>query len=419
MEKEFLLFNPDQYYDFEIPEITRRRQIASGEIAQESFPPDSGKPIREEDILAYNRIWNPHDPLYNDPNYARAHGHPGIPAFPGFEYHPPRGPEGWPHSYGSKFYYTMDRMDFRLFKNTYAGDRFVPGDDKNLFMTDLTLPDSNARVFELGGEVTYYDQNGDPFMHAKGNVLEGYSFYKDGSRMDISENLSEWVHYLPEPHYTTDDDYLYMKTIWDQEVINGDNTPFWEDVSVGQELPKTCSDGPVTYIHMMYWHNIGDLSIYTRDELMDPEMRAVTYRDRFGAFLDETALHYSGRNIPNVGGVFYNDTAARLIARTLTNFIGNKGRISRFGWKLFPFFRELRVRPIDAEMFNKVPGMEGRVCEQHGAEGDTVIGRAVITDKYINDRGEHCCEVALWAENLEGKIIQSCPSEIVLPSRAG
>ena len=67
--------------------------------------------------------------------------------------------------------------------------------------------------------------------------------------------------------YTTDADYERMKEIWDQEKIMGDDTPFWEDVPVGFELPKTCSDGPVTYMHMMYWYDIGDLSIYSREDV--------------------------------------------------------------------------------------------------------------------------------------------------------
>ena len=152
---------------------------------------------------------------------------------------------------------------------------------------------------------------------------------------------------------------------------------------------------------------------------MDPAMRAVTFRDRYGAFLDETALHFGNRNINTDGarGVWYNDTGARLIARTLTNFVGNKGRVSRFSWRFFPFFEELRDWEMCKKQFMKVPGMEGRDCDRHGSQGDTCIGRAVVTDKYVNDQGEHCCEVMLWGEDLEGNIVQGCPSEIVLPSK--
>ncbi len=419
MDKIYQHFNPGEYLDFEKADVEYRQKIASGELPPppSPFPPRPAEPITEEEILAYNALWNPYDPLYNDPAYARAHGHKSVPAYPGFRSMAPMGIPAFPHDYASKFYYTMDRNDFRYTRTIYAGDVLTEG-EKKLFLNDLTLPDSTARVWEMGGEGVTVDQNGVPVILSKGNVLEGYSLYADGSpRMDFSENMEEWTTYFPEARYTSDEDYVRMKTIWDQEVIAGDNTPFWEDVVIGQELPKTCSDGPITYMHMMYLYNIGKLSIYSREELMDPAVRAVTFRDRYGAFLDETALHFSGRNIPGMRGVFYNDTAARLIARTLTNFVGNRGRVSRFGWGLYPFFRELRVRPIDADMFKKVPGMEGRACDRHGAEGDTVIGRAVITDKFVNDAGEHCCEVALWAENLEGDIIQTCPSEIVLPAK--
>lgn len=417
---KYQVFIPGEYFDWEKQLVEERVKIASGELPPPPPPPFMMMPLRpleEADILAYNKLWNPGDPLYSDPDYARARGHKSVPAYPGFRAMFPMAMPGFPKNIGSEFYYTMDRNDIRYERTIYAGDTLGSG-AQSFFFNELTHEGGTVRGWEMGGKGEYRDSDGSLIFTCSGNVLEGYTAYTDGSPgMPFPENMAKWVSYFPEAHVTTDEDYEYMKTIWDAEVMNGDDTPFWEDVEIGFELPKTCSDGPVTYMHMMYWYNIGDLSIYRREELMDPAMRAVTYRDRYGQFLDETALHFTGRNIPGMRGVMYNDTAARLIARTLTNFTGSKGRVSRFGWALYPFFEELRLRPIDAEMFNKVPGMAGRVCDRHGAEGDTVIGRAVVSDKYVNDNGEHCCEIALWAETLDGDIIQTCPSEIVLPTK--
>ncbi|MCD7845504.1 MAG: hypothetical protein LUG57_06580, partial [Oscillospiraceae bacterium] len=378
-------------------------------------PPD---PLKESEIIEYNRRWNRYDPLYTDPDYARAHGHPSCPAMPGFKAMFPFGLPQFPKNIASKFFYTMDRNDIVYERNVYAGDILGRGQE-SLFMNELTVPGEIARVWEMGGQGETVDAQGNRLFVCRGNTLEAYSKYTDGTPpMDFSENMAEWTKYFPEAHVTTDEDYERIRAMWGQEKVMGDDTPYWEDVKEGDFLPITCSDGPITYMHMMYWYPLGDMSIYTREELFDPQVRATTFRDRFGGFLDETALHFSGRNIPGMRGVSYNETAARLVVRTLTNFVGTKGRVSRFGWGLYPFFKELRVRPIDKEMFDKVPGYEGRACERHGSEGDTVIGRACITGKGVNEKGEHTCDVALWAETLDGEIIQTCPSQIVLPSKA-
>ena len=418
---ELQKFTPGVYLPWEEALVKERLDIAAGRKAPPPPPPFllmPPRPLDEREIIDFNRRWNRYDPLYTDPDYARAHGHPSCPAMPGFmAMFPMMLIPQFPKNIASKFYYTMDRNDILYERNVYAGDALGHGKE-SAFMNELTLPGGEARVWEMGGVGETVDADGKLIFTTKGNVLEAYSMFTDGTPpMDFSKNMAEWVDYFPPAHVTTDADYERMRQLWAQERVMGDDTPCWEDVAVGDFLPVTCSDGPITYIHMMYWHPIGDLSIYSREELFDPQMRATTFRDRYGAFLDETALHFSGRNIPGMRGVSYNDTIARIVARTLTNFVGTRGRVSRFGWGLFPFFRELRVRPIDEDMLAKVPGYEGRGCERHGAEGDTVIGKACITGKYINAKGEHCCEVALWAETLDGEIIQTCPSEIVLPAR--
>ncbi len=421
MTEQYQIFYPGEYMDWEKDLVEERMKIASGEIAPPPSP-FAGKepqPITEEEIIAYNKLWNPYDPLYNDPEYARAHGHKSVPAYPGFRAMFPMGIPGFPKNIAERFYYTNDGTDVRYFRNIYAGDILIPGKAELSFI-DKTAPGSEVRIWYMGGAGDTLDQNGEKVFHAEGNVRDCYrKIINDAPKPTFSEHMATWTEYFPPAHVTTDEDYERIRSIWEQEKMMGDDTPFWEDIDVGFELPPTCTDGPVTYMHMMYWHYMGNMSIYTREELFDPQMRATTFRDRFGQFLDETALHYSGRNIPGFRGVWYNDTGAKLIARTLTNFVGTKGRVSRFSWRFFPFFKELRTGPLCADEFNKVPGMEGRDCDRHGSEGDTCIGRAVVTGKYVNDQGEHCCEVMLWGEDLEGNIVQGCPSEIVLPSRNG
>lgn len=415
-------FIPGEYFEWEKLPADERKEFSR------SFQPyipqagiDEYETIDEKDVLEFNKRWNPLDPLYNDPEYARAQGFPGVPVMPGylFRFVSARD-EGIPpfdRRIGDSFYYTAIGGDLTFHKRVFSGDqvaKFQSGAD----IRDVTVPDSDVRIWDIDRVTSVYDANGNEVDHTRYHTREGYRKYIDGRpRQDYTENMAEWESYLPDAHYTTDEDYARMKTIWDQECVRGEEPLYWEDVKLGTEIPMTCSDGPVTYMHIVAWSPIPPEHLFTREELLSHDYTRTVFRDRFGTYLDETSLHFGGRN--NIGSrmVFYNTTAAFLIARTVTNYIGNQGRISKFSWKLFPFFKELRLERLAEDMFSKVPGMEGRYCDRHGSEGDTVIGRAVVTDKYINSKGEHCVEFALWAETLDGDIIQACPAEAVLPSK--
>jgi len=421
---KYQIFNPGEYHDFERKEVEERLAHASGEKEMPNpfagmMPPPG--PMKEEEILAYNKFYNQYDPLYTDPEFAMAHGHPGVPAMPGFRLMAAGAKgmvPGFSKNIGDAFYYTNDGTDIRLYKNVYAG-MVLTASTSELDFRDVTKSGSDIRIWYNGNSCEGVDQNGERVFSSVGNVRDCYRKIIDGSRRPtFSENMSEWCSYFPPGHVTTDEDWERIYKIWDNEAINGDKTPYWEDVDVGYEMPQTCSDGPVTHIHLMVWDSVGPRSLFSREQLRDRKtMDEIYYKDQYGAYLNETAIHYGGRNIPGSRMVWYNNTGSNLIYRTLTNFIGYKGRVSRYSWRFFPFFKELRTDPLCADMFNKVPGMEGRDCDRHGSEGDTIIGRAVITDKYVNEQGEHACEVMLWGEDLEGNIVQGCPSEIVLPSK--
>ena len=413
----FVKFNPGEYYDWEQSHVQERLDLASGKTKME-MPPEmkaffgGPKPYTEAEILEYNRKWNPYDPLHTNPEYARKQGFPSVPAMPGFAQ--PQGGMmmGFPKNIADKFYYTHDGGSFEIRDHIFAGDLLTKGKSTTDFR-DITVPGSRVRVWYMGGEGESL-KDGKIILKGSINTRDAYSKFSDSTPSpSFSENMSEWYDYFPKAHYTTDDEWAYIRELWQKEEIRGEDTLYWEDVQVGYEAPKTCS-GPITYMDMIYWYGARPL---TRQQLMDSKTLETMYRDHLGNYLFETSIHLGTRNHPQGRMVWYNDTGAKTIYRTITNFIGNKGRVSKFSWRFFPFFKEMQG-PTDAtEMFNKVPGMEGRDCERHGSEGDTCIGRAVVTDKYVNDRGEHCVEIALWAETLDGEIVQACASEAVLPAR--
>ena len=421
MEKD-QIFRRGEYFPWEQEQVEERqafiRQFREHELKPAEEPYEI---IDERGVLEFNKRWNPYDRLYNDPAYARAQGLPGVPVMPGYIHRKLEPADGSvPHfrrDIGSRFYYTALGGDQHYYRRVCSGQKLIKYQTKPE-LVDLTADGSSVRVWEFRTANQSYDEKGEVVDRSVYATREAYGKYLDGRPpQDYNENMSEWKSYFPPPHYTTDEDYARIRALWAQERIRGEEPLYWEDVSVGTEVPKTCSDGPITYMHIVAWEPIPAEYLFTREELSDPEYLRFVYRDSNGAYLDETAKHFGGENYPGARAVFYNTDAAFLIARTITNYIGNHGRISRFGWLLYPFFRQLRLEKLGAEMFNRVPGMEGRYCERHGAEGDTVIGRAVVIGKHVNDRGEHVVEFALWAETLDGEIIQACPTEAVLPSR--
>ena len=420
MPGKYQTFQPGEYFDWEQPHVNDRLQAAAENRAvRQKLIKGPIPPATEEDILRFNRLWNPYDRLYNDTEYARSLGFPGVPAYPGYGAPRGTGVAGFPKNIGDAFYYTNDGYSLKYERRIFAGDVFNPSEVRVDFR-DVTPPGADIRIWFNGGERVYRDQNGEKLITAYGNTRDCYRKIIDGSpKMTFEENMTEWCKYFPPAHITTDADWDRIRALWAQERVNGEDTPYWEDVDIGYELPKTCSDGPVTYMHLNYWHYIGNWSIFTREELSDPAYLEEIFRDRYGQYLDETSLHYAGRNEPGERMVWYNDTGAYLAARTVTNFIGVGGYVTRFRWQFFPYYKELRTGPIAADMFNKVKGMEGRDCERHGSEGDTCIGRAVVIGKRVNEKGEHEVDFAVWGETLDGEIVQACPMSAVLPSRKG
>ena len=422
MSEKYLKFNPGEYHDFEKEDVELRLAMARGEVEVPPMFPgmDMNAPmtITEEAIIEYNRMRNPYDPLYVDPEYARAHGHPGCPAMPGFSIMAVGNVPGFRKDIGDTFYYTNDGTEVRAYQNLYGGMQIRPVNGKADFR-DITKPGSDLRMFFSGCSSDMVDSDGNIVYHASTNVRDSWRKIIDGSpKPTVSENLAEWTTYFPEQRYNSDEDYQKMIEIWDNEVIAGDNTPYWEDVEIGYELPKTCSDGPITFMHLIAWQGMGVRALFSREQFRNLELlKTKAFRDRFGSFLDETALHYSGRNIPGSRMACYNNTAADIIYRTVTNFIGNKGRVTKYAWRFFPFYKEMDIGPLCADEFNKVPGMEGRDCDLHGSEGDIVIGRAVVTGKYVNELGEHIVQIMCWGETFGGGIIQGCPMEVALPSK--
>jgi hypothetical protein len=428
---KYQIFQKGKYLDWEKAAIEERIAVAAGKKQADmgnmaDDPMLAGMMmegredvIRETDLLSYNNTWDPYNPLFNDREYAQKAGYPGIPAFPGF-----KGPSAGgsmsltiPKNFADTWYYANDGGDYRYFNHFFAGDAFESKAGKMTF-EEWTENGSDLRHFMIGGEAEMYYKNGELAATSYSQLRNAYRKIVDGSRKPtFTENMTEWTEYYPEGHYTTNEEWDYIKELWQKEHIRGGKV-YWEDVNVGDEPTPTCS-GPVSWMDMATWHGCmgtsprgGGMMVSTDDATM--------FRDRFGIYLPETAMHYGGRNIPGSRAVFYNHTAANHVMRTVTNFIGDAGLVTRFSWYFKQLFKEMQVSRLKAgaEHLDKVPRMKGKECTVHGSEGDTIIGKAYVTNKYKNDGG--CfIDLTCWGETLDGRIIQIVAASAKLPSKKG
>ena len=53
----------------------------------------------------------------------------------------------------------------------------------------------------------------------------------------------------------------------------------------------------------------------------------------------------------------------------------------------------------------------------HGSCGQCMLLHGYVTDKYVNDAGEHLVDLTCWAETWDHKLTQVIGTSVVLPSR--
>lgn len=420
---KYQIFEPGKYLDWEKPIVEERLALAQGTPSKERTGPTP--PVSEFELLRYNKMWDPYNSLFNNKEYARKAGYPDVPALPLFR-HPSEAIYriaipllsgiGYTWSEPDVFYFAHGPNDVEMFAPIYPSDTFTTETEKLMF-EDITTPGSTLRHFRNGCIMKLYNQRDELVVRHTLWRREAYRKIIDGSPAPSYHELIAQQRPHSPAHYTTDEEWNYIQELWGKEVIRGQDTLYWEDVNVGDEPPLICS-GPVTYMDMALWHS---------DMLLQmPPIRVMLqggntnlFRDRFGQYLSGVSQMYGGRNMPGERALMYNSTAAMLVRRMLTNYVGDAGFVTRIGWVFHQTFEEMRYPREGGEYLDQVPYMKGKACTVHPSEGDTVIGKGYVTNKYVNDRGEHIIDLVCWAETLDKRIVQAMPAAARLPSREG
>ncbi|MBN1625789.1 MAG: MaoC family dehydratase [Deltaproteobacteria bacterium] len=410
-EGKYQIFYPGEYLDFEKEAIEERFELAAKEpegVLQTT------EPVKQYDLLAFNRRWDPFNPLFNDKDYAQKAGYPNVPGWPDYIFMQ-AGPDLkiWPNLVQADcFYVSHGPDDRRFYTPVFEGDVFTIEPEKPVF-EDITVPGSDLRHFKIVVSSKMYNQKGEL-------AVWGSTVFRNAYRKIIDKSSPPVTHdTLTTPaHYTTDEEWEYIKELWNKEYIRGSQKLYWEDVNVGDEPTWVCS-GAISPMDMVGWY--GGFQQYAPWSVREKLLRGESmYRDRFGQYMVGEARHIFNMNNPDYRMLFYNDTPAKIITRMVTNYIGDAGLVTRIGWEFMQLTEEMQLARPGGEYLDKVPYMKGKGCTEHGGEGDTVVAKGYVTDKYINDKGEGIIDLVCWGETLDkGKIIELCPASARLPLKKG
>jgi len=414
MKQMFQIFYPNQYSETEkvsLDHLNNHISFTGG------IGPNANRTVRAEvrDMLEYARIWDPYNPLFNDPDYAAKTKWEKLPGMPCYIFG--ESITGFPmmddigDRLGNVFYYANDGGDIELYRPIFDGDEITFKSQRQL-IEDTTDPDgAELRQFSLYGEADMIDADGNVVGRGVGYGRNAMKRILEGYVPTEYEQTYEWLDTIPPVHITTEEEWETIKEIWRDETIRGLETLWWNDVQIGDRTTPVCS-GPISDVEMIRLHSdmithfpaVRDL-ILSGEELMT---------DSFGQKLPFLARHYSYCRNTQARAVFYNFTARNFILRMITNWIGDAGFLCAFKWRFQNLFSCMSGNEPGKEFLSKVFSMAGKYVNRHGMEGDTAICKGEVTEKFERD-GKYYIVITGWAETLDGDVIQVVDATIELP----
>ena len=378
------------------------------------------------EMYYYAKGWDPWNPLYYDYNYAKNTRWGDVPAMAGMR--EPMGMGFLPRELGFECppgdrTYVGDGYDFELYyyAPVFSGDSFRTKKVSQTY-TDLTEAGSTTRFFVTCITTDMFNQRDELVCRAVMHWPCFLSRFSDGhrpTREEMEQFRMQGARYERPAHVYTDADWDVLKDIWSREVIRGKDTLYWEDVNVGDEPPMT-AESPVTdYDARRYTgthHTVGAIAGDTvRDFVMGKRVeRRFRKREDGVIYLPESPrthfLNFVGRNF---------------CRRLVTNWMGDDGMIRKMGWRMvndYPKEKQFNHFPAGyarESWLLKVPYLKeaGRFTNTHGTGPDCALVHGYVTDKWVEDNGDHLVMLTVWCEDMDGNIFQECEFSVVLPSR--
>ena len=418
-----------------------------------------GTQITSENMKTYARRYGANNPLWTDSNYAKktkwgAIAMPFAAAEPGYmpAMFKARG-------FADYMVVSAHNDTINYYKPVYEGDTVYKVLDKQYCIDITPSQGSYYRTFAMSGWARHFNQKGELIAEGANILKESFRRHKDPAKRNPSKahawESPDW--WSRSPHIYTDKDWEDIKTVWKNEKIRGSEPLYWDDVNIGDEPPARAV-GPIRAeeeIDMIF--DIPDWSTNTKQNMLDPKTLAKMVKNEQGIYLLPEYVKKKPASRPFTGagqdapvvqtpeianrdgrGLIQNAVASKWAAGMIMNWMGDTGWMHRIGWDIMEippgtsrsidFEKDptvippipMKLRPILFDKYpymDKVPYMRGCRAAWHAMEGDVVICRAYVTDKYKKEN-EYFVDLTFWCETIDRYLVEEGFVTVKLPKKA-
>lgn len=273
--------------------------------------------------------------------------------------------------------------DWELFRHVRPGDRLTAVER----VVGVEEKDSkfSGRLVLQYVEGSYFNQRGELVARALGTCTrhERKAARDAGKYADITA------------YEYSDDEYdaIHDAIMGEQANIRGENPRYWEDVTVGEELPSIVR-GPLSLMDTMGFL-VGSGRGHTNGVIYQAAMKHPGHFFRnpeAGGGIEYTGIGHHRDSVAKAVGVpgtyDYGPQRSSWVASLVTNWMGDAA-----------FLKRIRTQ---MRRFNTM--------------GDTTWCKGMVTRKYIKD-GHALVDLEVWGENQRGEITTPGIATVILPSR--
>jgi acyl dehydratase len=413
-----------------------------------------GARMTADNMSTYARRYGALNPLFTDPGYAgnTAWGAMALPfavAEPNFMPAMPKA-EG----FGDYMVVSAHNDTMNYYKPVYEGDTLYTVIDEQHFEDITPAAGSHYRTFTMKGWARVFNQKGELVAEGANILKESFRRHRDPAERNRNgahawESPNWWSR---KPYIYSDGDWEEIREIWKNEKIRGGEVLYWDDVNIG-DMPPARAVGPIrTEEKTDMIFDIPDWSTDAKLDYLDPDVFKTMVKNEQGFYLrpeylekkpPSRAMPVDPDATPEIAhrddrGLIQNAVAAKWAAGMIFNWMGDAGWLQRIGWDIMELppgpddlidyteahtlipdlSPEMRPALFDKYPYmDKVPVLRGCRAAWHAMEGDVVISRAYVTDKYEKG-GEYFVDLTFWCETYDRYLVEEGFATVKLPKKA-
>lgn len=367
--------------------------------------------------------YEPHNPIYNDDEYAKGLGYKGKPCVP-LTANTGMFCDAMPWQLRDNL--VISGLNHTLYFNApvYPGDTLYSVSDHQHVVDMTPEKGSELRTFALFGNGRVVNQHGEVVLTGYSRVKESLRRHADPAKRNPTPipiwECPDWWDLRPR-HYYTPEDWDKIKEIWAQEPQRGSEYLYWDDVEIGTYAPDFL-EGPVGHMDQIKFHGFGEIGSPSLKHVMkDPMLSKALLVDDHGEYYELNGVgHLEDGHVPGHRPAFYNHMPVHFALQALKNWIGDHGDFWSVSWRIMNILPGYEDDIPDFEdpdsYIGQVPGMGGKTITTHGMTSDVMWFKFYIKDKYEKD-GKYYVDLIWWIQTIDEIIYQEGKATIILPKK--